>query len=259
MHSTLNNMAHSAAAAADRELNNPTIQIGANIQAQIDAAYDAAMQHGRDRARGESAVTMLAFGFQALVNDGSLTEGHAEQLYLRHVAGHNEFVRANPQLGKEEMPETAEALKSNISTLRTFARKGARQMGADGLYERVLLIRSQIGRDSWAQKSAFNAFVKVNRMVAGLCAKCLNEAAFPTISDAELEEWLSAKPKATSDDLTKAIDALRKAVEARPGDLALNEVFQLVERYGSISAVEPAEMPKVIATTNFDWRAPIVK
>jgi hypothetical protein len=262
---SLNNLATAAAAKADAELNNPRATAGDNRPPALDAIYSIAKRLGRLSAAGESAVTQLAFGFQRMVAAGDASEAHAGPLYVAHLTAHNEWVERNPHLGKALKDTAEKAVKSSISQFRSFGRKGPRELGqsddatVEGLYAAVLRMRAEIGADNLAQKSAYGSFVKVNREVAALCEKIVDKANFPAITDAMLRDWLSAKPKAEASDLEKAIEAMRKATEARPGDLALNEMFRLIERYAAIAAVESkVELPKMTSGTNFAWSAPIV-
>src|SRR4051794_11423115 len=106
---SLNDLASIVHARADAELNaaanasdHPT---GHNNPPALDVAYSIAMRLGRLRAAGENAVTQLAFGFQRMVVAGDLTEAHGEALYVRHVQGHNAWIAAHPEMGKEPMTE----------------------------------------------------------------------------------------------------------------------------------------------------------
>ena len=249
-------LADAAETKADAILN-PVAVPGHNMSPATAVLWKHAMTLGKLAAAGQSAVTKLAFGYQELCRQGAASEADAGKLYLHHVQGHNAWVAANPEMGAKSVGTTEKELKSNVSTFRTFARKGPRELG-EGLYMRVRLIRQHsIPESEWAQKSTYNAYVKVNRMVADLCEK-VAVGAFPPITDAMLVEWLTKKPTAT-DDLATAFAAMLKAVEARPNDVVLAESFKLVARYMTLKAVKTPDLKEVCDQTAFTWVAPIVK
>lgn len=248
-----------AAAAKAEALLNPDATAGHNVSPDVEFIYEMATAMGESAAAGASAVTKLALGFQRLCADAAtgVKEDMAHAIYKRHAVAHNDWCAANPHLGGKPLGLSDDELKSSVSTFRTFGKKGPRELG-ESLYARVRLIRDGIGEKERAQKSSYGAYVKVNREVHAICAK-VPVNAFPTISDAQLTEWLTKKPT-ESDDLKRAYDAMLRAVEARPNDMALQGAWALIARAATAHmGGMPCDMAKLTDGTDFTWTAPLVK
>lgn len=256
-----NNQTKSAAVDKEIEEKKRVAQLQAEFEAFRKALVAEATKLGQQAAAGATSLLELAFLYNDAARRRLATVDDARLLYGAYATAHNEAVSAKTVLiGNVSYSVTTDRLldmaeksvKTPISMFRSFAQPAVVALGLD-FFQRVQTIAAGIeGKKRIG--SVYNCLVVANRRACdkaehlALADKELDQL---TVTDVEIVDWISAKPKAQADEksfekrLEAVIKEMAKLVKSgeeptlRP---IYNDLCDMAKRREELPAI-PAGVP----------------
>lgn len=175
-------------------------------------AFERMGELGRAIADGSQSMTDAAIDFNRLCRDGNATTGKsgddAERLYLALANAIN--ARMSERNRVDFVAADVKSAKSAITLFRSFGKAEVVAQGSSW-FERVLSIKADLGEK--CKLSGYNAMAKANRAVVEESRKMVGNRAY-LADDADIMEWIAAKPPVAKDAAAALQEVLDKMIDA---------------------------------------------
>ena len=163
-------------------------------------------------ADGSQSMTDAAIAFNVLCRDGNATVGKggddAERMYLALANAINKRMAERNRV--DFVAADVKSAKSAITLFRSFGKGEVVAQGSDW-FDRVLGVKSGLGEK--CKLSGYNAMAKANRAVVAESDKLVGNRAY-IACDADIAEWISAKPPVAKDPAEMLQEVLSKMIDA---------------------------------------------